>query len=171
MTIFLTECYPQNWQTGMIALLLEIKASVEQVRQKQPHLPEEQQTCFEQRYDRLIEEGLKLHPLPGQKDRPRNAVEWRKARPGINWSGSEITKRRCWRLWLILKRENLTPPPAGPGRCARRGYSPRGTGATRPGSGCETGAGRPRRSGPPAATSTPARCRPGYPRPPSVRPG
>jgi hypothetical protein len=31
----------------MIALLLEIKASVEQVRQKQPHLPAEQQTRFE----------------------------------------------------------------------------------------------------------------------------
>ena len=35
-------------QAGMIALLLEIKASVEQVRQKQPHLPAEQQTRSDQ---------------------------------------------------------------------------------------------------------------------------
>jgi transposase len=66
--IFLTEHYPQDWQTGMIALLLEIKKSVEQVRDQQPHLPAEQQTNFEQRYDHLIAEGLKINPLPERED-------------------------------------------------------------------------------------------------------
>jgi transposase len=37
--IFLTERYTQDWQTGVIDLLLEIKESVEQVRDKQPQLP------------------------------------------------------------------------------------------------------------------------------------
>lgn len=84
---FLTERYPQEWQKEMIALLLEIKESVERVRDKQPHLPAEQQTGFEQRYDRLIEQGLQLNPLPereeGQtkkrgrvaKSPPRNLLE------------------------------------------------------------------------------------------------
>jgi transposase len=88
--IFLTERYPQDWQTWMISLLLEIKESVEQVRDKQPQLPAEQRTGFEQRFgfDRLIEEGLKINPLPehdeGQvkkrgrvtKSPPRNLLEW-----------------------------------------------------------------------------------------------
>jgi transposase len=85
--IFLTERYPQDWQTGMIALLLEIKESVEQMRDKQPQLPAEQQIGFEQRYDRLIEEGLKINPLPERdeeqakkrgrvtKSPPRNLLE------------------------------------------------------------------------------------------------
>jgi transposase len=85
--IFLSERYPQDWQTGMIELLLEIKASVEQVRDKQTKLPAEQQVGFEQRYDLLIEEGLKINPLPerdeGQvkkrgrvtKSPPRNLLE------------------------------------------------------------------------------------------------
>ena len=85
--IFLTERYPQDWQTGMIALLLEIKESVDQLRDKQPQLPAEQRTGFEQRYDRLIEEGLKINPLPERDERqvkkrgrvtkspPRNLLE------------------------------------------------------------------------------------------------
>ena len=66
--VFLTERYPQDWQTEMIELLLEIKASVEEVRDKQPHLPAEQQSGFEQCYDRLIEVGLKLNPLPEREE-------------------------------------------------------------------------------------------------------
>jgi len=85
--IFLTERYPQDWQTGMIELLLEIKESVERVRDTQPNLPAEQQTGFEQRYDRLVVQGLQINPLPeheeGQakkrgrvaKSPPRNLLE------------------------------------------------------------------------------------------------
>jgi transposase len=61
--IFLTERYPQDWQTEVIEMLLEIKGSVEQVCNKQPQLSEEQRSGYELRYDHLIEEGLKANPL------------------------------------------------------------------------------------------------------------
>lgn len=85
--IFLTERYPQDWQTRMIELLVEIKGSVEEVCDKQPQLSEEQRTSFDQRYDCLIEAGLKANPLlerdEGQvkkrgrvaKSPPRNLLE------------------------------------------------------------------------------------------------
>jgi transposase len=61
---FLQERYPQDWEIGLVELLLEIKDKVEEVREKQPELSVEQQSNFEQRYDRLIEHGLQVNPLP-----------------------------------------------------------------------------------------------------------
>ena len=63
--IFLEERYPQTWATEMIKLLVEIKEAVEKAR-------ENQQTCltkmrlsdFENRYDLLVETGLKSNPFP-----------------------------------------------------------------------------------------------------------
>ena len=84
---FLQERYPQGWESELMELLLEIKTSVDAVRDTQPQLPKEQVADFEQRYDRLIEQGLQANPLPecleGQpkkrgrtaKSPPRNLLE------------------------------------------------------------------------------------------------
>lgn len=62
--LFLIERYPQDWEQSLLDLLLEIKKSVDQVRGKQSQLPKEQIDDFEQRYARLIEQGLQANPLP-----------------------------------------------------------------------------------------------------------
>lgn len=49
--LFLIERYPQDWEQGLLDLLLEIKIAVDQVRNKQPNLPHAQLVDFEQRYD------------------------------------------------------------------------------------------------------------------------
>lgn len=85
--LFLIERYPQVWEQSLLDLLLEIKKSVDQMLGKQPQLSIEQLADFEQRYDRLIEQGLQANPLPelgGQlpkkrgrtaKSPPRNLLE------------------------------------------------------------------------------------------------
>ena len=65
---FLSERYPQPWQTEWIELLLEIKKSIEQVCEDQQELSAQLRTDFEQRYDRLIEQGLAENPLPEPKE-------------------------------------------------------------------------------------------------------
>jgi transposase len=62
--LFLMERYPQDWEQGLLNLLLEIKKSVDQVRNQQPRLSQTQLADFEQRYDRLIEQGFEANPLP-----------------------------------------------------------------------------------------------------------
>ncbi len=62
--LFLMERYPQGWEQGLLDLLLEIKESVDQVRNQQPELSQTQLADFEQRYDRLIEQGFQANPLP-----------------------------------------------------------------------------------------------------------
>jgi transposase len=85
--LFLIERYPQEWEQSLIDLFLEIKKNVDQVRGKQPQLPKEQIANFDQRYDRLIEQGLQANPmselddnLPKKRGRtakspPRNLLE------------------------------------------------------------------------------------------------
>jgi transposase len=84
---FLSERYPQDWQTELIELLLEIKESVELVSKKQVELSKQQLADFAERYDHLIEQGLATNPPPerdeGQpkkrgriaKSPPRNLLE------------------------------------------------------------------------------------------------
>jgi transposase len=67
---FLQERYPQGWETGLIELLLEIKKTVERVRDEQTQLSPEQLTAFERRYDQWIETGLLANPPPGQNEAP-----------------------------------------------------------------------------------------------------
>lgn len=62
--LFLIERYPQDWEQGLLDLLLEIKKSVDQVSDIQSALSQTQLADFEQRYDRLIEQGLRDNPLP-----------------------------------------------------------------------------------------------------------
>lgn len=85
--LFLIERYPQDWEQNLIDLLLEIKKSVDQVQGGQPQLPKEQIDDFEQRYDRLLEQGFQANPLPELSDQlpkkrgrtakspPRNLLE------------------------------------------------------------------------------------------------
>lgn len=56
-------------------LLLEIKESIEQVREQRSELPTAQRKEYEQRYDQLIEQGLQANPLvePQSKKRGRTA--------------------------------------------------------------------------------------------------
>jgi transposase len=79
---FLQERYPQSWEGELMELLLAIKTSVDVVRGKQPQLPQAQLADFEQRYDRLIEQGLQanlLPELPG--DRPKKRGRTAKSPP------------------------------------------------------------------------------------------
>jgi len=84
---FLEERYPQGWETQMKDLLVEIKSAIDEVHNQQRELSSEQVAIFDQRYDALIEQGLKANPLSlpseGQprkrgrtaKSPPRNLLE------------------------------------------------------------------------------------------------
>ena len=84
---FLEERYPQDWETQMKDLLVEIKSAIDEVRNQQRELSAEQVATFNQRYDGLIKQGMKANPLssPSEsqpktrgrpaKSPPRNLLE------------------------------------------------------------------------------------------------
>ena len=66
---FLEECYPQAWVTELTDLLVEIKAAVDTARQAcLTCLTSEQLTDFDQRYDRLVAQGLQANSPPQRPD-------------------------------------------------------------------------------------------------------
>jgi transposase len=61
---FVVDQYDQQWAQGMMQLLLDIKAEVDAALPEQMSLPLERLACFEQRYDKLIAQGLAANPPP-----------------------------------------------------------------------------------------------------------
>lgn len=60
---FLLERYPQDWVKPMADLLITIKETVDQAKEKQAvSLADKLLTDFSKEYDRLVEEGLKANP-------------------------------------------------------------------------------------------------------------
>jgi transposase len=69
---FLQERYPQGWVNELIDLLMEMKEAVDKGRATQSRLSPEQMADFESRYERLIQEGLKVNPpLDRAEGQPR----------------------------------------------------------------------------------------------------
>ena len=69
---FLLERYPQAWQTGLVDLLLEIKAAVETAQlARASSLSPGQLRTFEARYDALLQQGFQANPLPEPQDQPK----------------------------------------------------------------------------------------------------
>ena len=62
--LFIVEQYEQNWAEKMVQLLLDIKAEVEVTPADQMSLPPERLIHFDQRYDKLISQGLVANPPP-----------------------------------------------------------------------------------------------------------
>jgi transposase len=80
---FLQERYPQAWETGMVALLLEIKESVETAKLAQaPNLSPLQIKTFEERYDVLLQQGFQANPPPDQQeDHPKKRGRLKQSPP------------------------------------------------------------------------------------------
>ena len=74
---FVHERYGQEWALEMGELLLEIKMAVDQTRPNGLGPPEIRR--FEERYDRIVRNGLKLNPVP--KRRPGSRGRFRKTEP------------------------------------------------------------------------------------------
>jgi transposase len=75
---FINQQYQQPWAAEMKKLLREIKDKVEQTRPQQDHLPLEIIADFEQRYDKLIAQGLEANPPPSpdeQKPKKRGRIK------------------------------------------------------------------------------------------------
>lgn len=68
---FIVEQYQQPWAQRMIQLLLDIKAEVDTAPLDHHSLPPQRLTYFQQRYDKLIIQGLKANPPPTQSPHKR----------------------------------------------------------------------------------------------------
>lgn len=79
---FLEERYPQEWQTEVKKLLLEMKEAVDQVRDQRSSLSPEQLIDLERRYDDWIERGLQANPLPeDHRNQPKKPGRTAKSPP------------------------------------------------------------------------------------------
>jgi transposase len=80
--IFIEEQYEQEWAGEMIALLVEIKETVEETKQQgQIALTDRQQADFEARYDHLIVQGFEANPpLPDPTVKKRGRKKQSKAK-------------------------------------------------------------------------------------------
>lgn len=74
---FVKEQYQQGWAEEMTDLLMNIKHTVDQAREKIDHLPEKKIKAFENRYDQILRQGFKANPPPIQKE----GVKKKRGRP------------------------------------------------------------------------------------------
>ncbi len=84
---FVHEQHQQDWAEHMIDCLLEVKDAVDRAQRTAGHLAEKQLRAFEQRYQKIIEDGYAQNPLPPlppnakkkrgrrKKTKPRNLLE------------------------------------------------------------------------------------------------
>ena len=85
--VFVHEQHKQNWAENMITCLLNIKTTVDKVKQISKQLDKSQILRFEKQYQRVIDEGYETNPLPPvpknkkkkpgrrKKTKPRNLIE------------------------------------------------------------------------------------------------
>jgi transposase len=71
---FIYEQYQQKWANELSNLLIEIKKKVEETRPHSEHLDPPDIKDFEERYDEIIEKGLRLNPPP-QRTKKRGRVK------------------------------------------------------------------------------------------------
>ena len=85
--VFVHQQHQQDWADRMIDCLLDIKQAVDQARQTSGHLSPRQIRTFEERYQRILDQGYAQNPLPPlpthagkkpgrrKKSQPRNLLE------------------------------------------------------------------------------------------------
>lgn len=71
---FIYEQYRQEWSNELMDLLIEIKEKVDETRPHKEHLDPQEIKEFEERYDKIIEKGLRLNPPP-QRTRKRGKAK------------------------------------------------------------------------------------------------
>ncbi|RMD58072.1 MAG: IS66 family transposase [Nitrospirae bacterium] len=72
---FIYEQYKQQWSEEMSKLLVEINKEVKERSLHKSHLEGARFKEYEQRYDKIIEEGLKLNPSPRKEPGKRGRVK------------------------------------------------------------------------------------------------
>ena len=81
---FIGERYPQDWVQKFDDLLMEIKKTVDLVRETQPCLTEAQLSDFNQRYDELVQQGLMANPPPEPSETAKKKRGRKKQSPPKN---------------------------------------------------------------------------------------